>query len=230
MSRKEAIRAEIRRSIVLGVLNSGDSVTEASLAELLGASRPTVREALSLLTDEGLVSIEPYRGIQVSKLTLQQRTDIAVGRIALDRIAVEAFLQERPEELILELERDWDAYEQSAFDPDPVRRLDGHLDFHFALWRVSGNYLLEKAWATFAAQLTIAYLGNREWYSDTHVQHQFHLELMEALRTLDREKILQALEAHVMREAVMAWREISSSAQRASPALGPGPGSIPTEW
>lgn len=56
-ARKDAVRIEIRRSIILGDTRPGDKFTEAQLADRLGVSRPTIREALNaLVEEEGLVT------------------------------------------------------------------------------------------------------------------------------------------------------------------------------
>ena len=49
-----------------GELESGTPLREVALAESLGVSRPTVREALTVLVADGLATREPNRGVAVA--------------------------------------------------------------------------------------------------------------------------------------------------------------------
>ncbi|MEK9809172.1 MAG: GntR family transcriptional regulator, partial [Candidatus Nanopelagicales bacterium] len=52
-TRREIAAQGIRRAIILGDLAPGQKLREVALAAELGVSRPTLREALLLLTHEG---------------------------------------------------------------------------------------------------------------------------------------------------------------------------------
>jgi DNA-binding GntR family transcriptional regulator len=96
VSRREAVMNEIRRAIVLGTLKPGEKLTESRLAAALNVSRPTIREALTQLAQEGLLIQEPYRGLRVADLDPDAIMDIARTRVALDMLAVEEILSDRP--------------------------------------------------------------------------------------------------------------------------------------
>ena len=66
MSRRDGAIAAIRRAIVTGDLQPGEKLTENRLSASLNVSRPTMREALTQLAQEGLLVQEPYRGLQPS--------------------------------------------------------------------------------------------------------------------------------------------------------------------
>lgn len=195
------MRLEIRRDIIQGRLNPGDKITEIQLSERLGVSRPTIREALNSLVEEGLVEKEAYRGLRVAELQLEAIHDIAMGRIALDMVAVDAVLADETGRRFAMIEDGWARYEQDAFNPDPVMQHDAHLEFHGCIWRASENYLLEKLWPVTAAQLTIALAEDQRHRVDPERERQLHLTLMEALRSRDREVILRAVTAHTLQSA-----------------------------
>ncbi len=52
-----------------GAIEGGTSLRESQVAESLGVSRSTVREALHVLTAEGLLVRRPNRGVEVRVLT-----------------------------------------------------------------------------------------------------------------------------------------------------------------
>jgi DNA-binding GntR family transcriptional regulator len=63
-----AVAARLRTLIVEGALAPGDKLNERELAERLKVSRTPLREALKLLTAEGLVEHLPNRGAVVAQM------------------------------------------------------------------------------------------------------------------------------------------------------------------
>src|SRR5690348_18481366 len=57
----DRVADELRRAVFEGEIESGTPLREVAIAESLGVSRPTVREALALLVAEGLATREPNR-------------------------------------------------------------------------------------------------------------------------------------------------------------------------
>ena len=68
VTRRDAVITQIKRGIVLGSIKPGQKLTESYLSTALGVSRPTVREALNQVAQEGLLVQEPYRGLRVADL------------------------------------------------------------------------------------------------------------------------------------------------------------------
>lgn len=67
----ERLAGQIRQAIFTGQLQSGSKIPQDELAQAFGVSRMPIREALALLSYEGLVVLEPRRGAWVAKLSLQ---------------------------------------------------------------------------------------------------------------------------------------------------------------
>lgn len=201
VSRKDAVGIEIRRAIILGRLKPGDKLTETQLATSLGVSRPTVREALNQLTREGLIVQEPYRGLRVADVTKEQIRDIAVARVGLDMLAIDAILADETGRRLQLVEDGWDRFERYAFHPDPVVQHEAHLAFHRQIWAASENYLLLKLWPVTEAHITLAIAEDQTARSDPERAHRVHEDLMNAIRTKDRETIHAAFVAHTIRSA-----------------------------
>ena len=64
----------IKRCILDGELAPGEQVKEVTLSERLGISRAPIREALQILTQDGLITSEPQKGKYIRKMT-RQRTN-----------------------------------------------------------------------------------------------------------------------------------------------------------
>lgn len=78
----------IKDAILEGQLLPGEPLHEIELSEKLNISRGTVREALRLLSQEGLVEVIPYRGAFVACLTPQMVEEIYTLRALLEPYAV----------------------------------------------------------------------------------------------------------------------------------------------
>jgi DNA-binding GntR family transcriptional regulator len=83
----------IRKLIATGQLAGGDRLVEARIAEQLGISRGSVRDALWLLRGQGLVRDEPRRGSFVAELAAEDVRDIYDLRIAVELAAVRVLVQ-----------------------------------------------------------------------------------------------------------------------------------------
>jgi DNA-binding GntR family transcriptional regulator len=79
----EKIAASIADDIVSGRYQPGERLVEATLVKAFGVSHGPVRDALRLLQNRGLVLIHPYRGAQVSTLSVREVQEIYQVRAAL---------------------------------------------------------------------------------------------------------------------------------------------------
>lgn len=70
------IAVRIGRAIVDGEFEPGRKLREVDLARSFGVSRASVREALRMVESEGLVTILPQRGAQVTTLTAREVQDV----------------------------------------------------------------------------------------------------------------------------------------------------------
>ncbi|MGU3495456.1 GntR family transcriptional regulator [Xanthobacteraceae bacterium A53D] len=75
---------KLRSAILAGMFKPGDRLIEADLCELLGVSRPSVREALRSLEAERLVAIIPNRGPQIPILSWEEAREIYQVRSLLE--------------------------------------------------------------------------------------------------------------------------------------------------
>jgi DNA-binding GntR family transcriptional regulator len=66
------VRSEVERRILSGEIASGEKLNELALANSMGVSRGTVREAVRSLADSGLVEFFANRGAFVRRLTVDE--------------------------------------------------------------------------------------------------------------------------------------------------------------
>ena len=201
ISRRDAVMNEIRRAVVLGHLKPGEKLTENRLSASLNVSRPTMREALAQLAQEGLLIQEPYRGLRVADVEPGAMLDIARARVALDMLAVQDILADPTGERLERVRAAWTAYDKLPFDADPVEAHESHIDFHRSIWEASENTLLTKLWPVTEAHITIALAYDQATRDDPHRAHDVHERLVDAISGRDLDQVHAALIAHTIDSA-----------------------------
>ena len=201
VSRRDGVVNEIRRAVVLGNIKPGDKLTEVQLSEWLNVSRPTIREALNQLAQEGLLIQEPYRGLRVASLDPDTIMDLAHTRMALDMLAAEGIWADPSGHRMRLVEEAWAEYKGLEFNPDPVVKHEAHVAFHRKLWAASENAMLLRLWPVTEAHLTIVLAQDQATRDDPVRAHNVHEQLVDALRTGDMAVIRSAFEAHTVASA-----------------------------
>ena len=201
VSRRDAVMNEIRRAIVLGALKPGEKLTENRLSASLSVSRPTMREALTQLAQEGLLVQEPYRGLRVADLDAKAIIDIARTRVALDMLAAEAILADTSGQRLEAVREAWADYDRLPIDADPVTAHEAHIAFHRRIWEASENILLIRLWPVTEAHLTIALARDQTTRDDPRRAHDVHERIVDALFGGDLDEVHAALVAHTVDSA-----------------------------
>src|SRR5207302_10452616 len=140
-SATETVRRIIREAIVDGRIPAGDQLRESRLVDMLGTSRGTVREALRLLVQEGLVEYRMHHGAFVQSPKLAGQLDVYVAREAIEVSAARTLI-ERTEALDLSA---LDAALASMRTREarqtrpPEETTDADVRFHHELGRLAGS-------------------------------------------------------------------------------------------
>lgn len=84
----DRVADELRRALFDGEVGPGTPLREIALAEAMGVSRSTIREALGMLVAEGLATREPNRGVFVTELDPAAVRDVGRARTVLEGAGV----------------------------------------------------------------------------------------------------------------------------------------------
>lgn len=201
ISRRDGVMNEIRRAIVLGHLKPGEKLTENRLSASLNVSRPTMREALTQLAQEGLLVQEPYRGLRVADLEPDAILDIARTRVALDMLAVQDILADPTGRRLDRVKAAWSSYDKLPMDADPIEAHEAHIAFHRTIWEASQNTLLIRLWPVTEAHITIALASDQATRDDPRRAHDVHQALVAAIVSGDLDAVHKALIAHTVDSA-----------------------------
>jgi DNA-binding GntR family transcriptional regulator len=185
---KNLIYKELRRSIIMGHHKSGSRLIVKDIAKSYKTSIMPVRDALQMLSQEGLVTIKPRSGYYVTALTLKQLRDLLDLRRILEVAAIEkAVLRITPEQ-IEELRNIHEGY-TGEDDASYERYTEENRKFHYLIAVASGNLELagavERLHDCLARFMVVQRIGER--------QIRMHNRIIEALEEHDLEKARQAM-------------------------------------
>jgi DNA-binding GntR family transcriptional regulator len=80
----ELVEDELRARIMSGSLLPGAALRQEALSEELGVSRIPIREAIRLLSSEGLVDLVPHKGAYVSMVSQEEVQELFDLRLRLE--------------------------------------------------------------------------------------------------------------------------------------------------
>lgn len=148
----------LTRAIVEHRLQPGAKLVEQTLADHFGVSRTLVRQALFLLSQKRLVTLEPARGAFVAHPSAAEARQVFAVRRMLELELTRAFVREATPERIDAL-RQHVAQEQAAIDrQDVADRTELLGDFHVRMAQLLGNEVLARVLGDLLARCAVATL------------------------------------------------------------------------
>lgn len=135
----QEVAERLRERIYSGELAPGQWVDEQALAERYGISRTPLREALKVLSAEGLVALKPRYGCYVTELSQQDLDEIFPVMALLEgRCAYEAVRKAKSSD-VKRLDQIHARLEKYAAAGDIERYYEHNYQFHEAVQALAGN-------------------------------------------------------------------------------------------
>jgi DNA-binding GntR family transcriptional regulator len=131
----------LRSQIITGRRQPGERLTIDDLKAEYGTSVTPVRDALQMLSQEGLITIKPRSGYFVTRITLKELSDMLELREILEVAAVERAADRITSEEIKVLKQVHTGYSGDD-DVSYTRYTDENRHFHFLVAKASGNHEL----------------------------------------------------------------------------------------
>ncbi len=150
----DQVAALLRQRILEGEFRPGTQLQELPMASSLGVSRNTMREAIRILSLEGLLRRSLHRGAAVSQLSLRDVQEIYQLRRMLELPAVLAARSPDPG-LLQEVRSAVEQYELAARDRNWSRSVSHDLHFHSLLIRFHGNKRLDSFYKNVLGELRV---------------------------------------------------------------------------
>lgn len=192
----EQVADALREQLFTGQLEPGTPLREGALMDALTVSRSTVREALQLLTGEGLLVRKPNTGVSVRELTEAEIDDFFHARRILELTAVRAVVNAGRADLT-NLTTRLAEYETAVQEGRPVEIARAHMRFHTAIVGLLGSPRLTEVAQSLLAELQLAISSVDRNSDDMPEMLRVHRKIAELIRKAKVDEAVQVLDQHL---------------------------------
>ncbi|MEU0531242.1 GntR family transcriptional regulator [Amycolatopsis tolypomycina] len=193
---RERVLQALRSAVTSGTYRPGDHLGEVELAERLGVSRGTVREALRHLQQEGLVRAGMRGMLRVNSLSAEEIRGLFRVRAALEGLAVTEIIEQPGREQAVAALRA--AVETLARAGDDfVTRVEADLGFHLRLCELSGNTMLVESWRHLEGRIRITIMNRGPEGAPAMMTPTRHAPIIDAIESGDLDKALEVVHEHM---------------------------------
>jgi DNA-binding GntR family transcriptional regulator len=188
----------VRSAILSGELAPGEQIRQQVWAERCGASRPPVREALEILSNEGLLTHGLNQGYFVAKFSSDEMEQLYTMRHLLELEAIRSIAW--PESDVLSsLKARADEIDSGVHIGRPDLAMRALVDFFLEIYRLSPRKLIvaeiERLWIRTSSYRSLSY----DVMAAPQGAPLRFSEVIDALATRDREALAELLQRPTLR-------------------------------
>lgn len=192
----------IHDAILYGRIEPGAPLRQTDLAEELGISARTVREAFSRLVAEGLVEYEPHHSIRVTRYTIADQEELYQMRAVIEGMAFEAAAGRITAEELGRL-KEIMRLATPGRDPESMEnaRRYNH-EFHWIIIRASGKRqymrILDQIWKTMFIYYFQFETSDCKFQDVEQIDINIHEAIVAALEAQNGKQARKLLEEHIL--------------------------------
>lgn len=201
--------AIIRGRILDGHYRAGQRVSDSALSEELGISRTTVRETFQRLVTDGLLTVIPYRGAFVARLSETEVRDLYEVREALETLAVYLATKKASAESLLSLREMLTQTERTMRERGG--RYPEEFDFHQSIIELAENAELRSHLASVHGRLKLVRVQSGYQVERAQSAYEEHVAILDAMIRRESGEAQMKMRAHLKHSRVSV---VSKSAQQ----------------
>ena len=190
-SLKQVAYETLKQKIISCEILPGSTLTEDMLCEMLSASRTPVRDAVSRLEQEQLVSIMPKKGIRVNRVSMNSIKELMEVRCLLEPAAVLKYGNRIPDEVYA---RYTHTFRRRDLPVEELYRVDD--EFHRMFITASDNRYFRSVYAMIADQVQRYRVLTGNGLRDDAVQEE-HCEIAASCIRGEWEQASQLMLRHI---------------------------------
>jgi DNA-binding GntR family transcriptional regulator len=202
----DEVADRLRELILSGELEPKARIAELELCERFGTSRTPLREAIKILSSEGLVELLPNRGARVASLSAAEIDEMIEVVAGLEAVAAELACQRAEEGEIAALLVDTEAMSEAWRARDETAYFTLNRAIHEGLMAAARNAALSGIYASLSSRI------QRMRYTAHKTEEQWsramgeHREMMRLLRARDGERLAALMKLHIRGKAEVIAR------------------------
>jgi DNA-binding GntR family transcriptional regulator len=199
----DEIADRLRALILTGELEPRSRINEIELCELFGTSRTPLREAIKILSSEGLLELLPNRGAHVSVLSGSEIDDMIQVIAGLEVVAAELACQRITDDEILTIAEDTQSMEEAWRKRDEPGYFMLNRAIHEAIMSASGNETLKSVYANLSSRIQrMRYTAHKTEVQWKQAVNE-HSEMVILLRARKGEELAQLMKRHIRSKAAV---------------------------
>lgn len=196
-----SVRSEIERRILAGEIASGEKLNEAGLADSLAVSRGTVREAIRLLADSGLIVLKTNRGAYVRTVTVDEIRNLYDLRGAIFAMACSAaarhMAEQRDDLFLATLKRNLDDMRKAYSEDDRAAYYEINIAFHALLLDAARNPKAKQVYDSVVKEMHLFRRRGLSIAPNIASSIEEHLAIVEAVTAGDAAKAREKATRHI---------------------------------
>lgn len=200
-SLSERVADSIVEGIASGAIKPEQRIIEGELAERLNVSRIPVREALKILSAQGIVIGRPYHGMRVATFDDAKIQQIYEVRCCFEKIAVRDARVHRASfpNLLSKLDVIISKMANCLKNGDLLGISKADLEFHHEICLASQNAIVITLWDALSRHMLIVF--EQELLGDAERAHivEHHRSLRRAIERCTPQELSREIESHIMR-------------------------------
>lgn len=134
----------LRAQIYHNELKPGDAIDEPALCKRYGISRTPLREALKVLSSEGLIELIPHKGSFVRSMDIAELNELFPVMAVLEGLCAREAVENCTEEELRRLESMHEKLEKHAANAEVDDYYEQNFVFHQAIQDLAGNRTLQR--------------------------------------------------------------------------------------
>lgn len=208
---REQVAERLRLAIATGKFAPGARLIERELCEMMGVSRTSLREALRELQADGLISLQPNKGLSVSVVSLETARSIYEVRATLEGLAARLFARNATDAQMAQLRDSIDRLAEVYRNFSAESFIAAKTRFYDILLEGAGNEVAAEMLRrihTRVSQLRVVSLSSAERAQKSIRELR---DFMDALEARDEDRAWQVCTAHVEAAAAAALKLIGSA-------------------
>jgi DNA-binding GntR family transcriptional regulator len=207
------VAQKLREAIMSGTLKPGQRLVERELCEMMGVSRPSIREALRLLEADGLVNTVPHRGPVVSTISLEEAKQLYDARAVLEGFAGRECARLCDPDVVHGIGDALTRLKAAAAKQDLVGCLEAKTDFYGALIGGCRNSFVERMLKPLHDRITLLRITSMSQPKRINKSLREVTAIWRAIQSGDEELAERCCVDHVKAAAVAALDMIERSAK-----------------
>lgn len=201
LTRSQWAVQHLRRAIITGEFKPGQPLVTTTLADQWSISQTPLREALRILSSEGLVDMSPQKTARVTQVSYRSFAELYEIRLLLEPVALERSIRHRNRQWENKMQKNLQNMRNviEGEETDPFMFESAHHDFHMALLSGCGSeQLLEIIHNLYNQSVRMRLLSASQRGGLSYAIVDEHEELLELCCSTNIERALAGYQSHIM--------------------------------